>query len=220
MKAMLLAAGRGERMRPLTDKLPKPLIPVGSKALIEHNLEKLKQAGITEVVINVSYCAKQIIDRIGNGERFGIKITYSYEPDAPLGTGGGIFQALKFLGNAPFLVLSSDVWTDYPFEQLLQQPKGEGHLILVENPDFHPDGDFCLLETGQVSSKQSPKLTYANIAVIHPRLFKSCQSGAYALAPLLEKAMTRSAVTGEVYRGQWYNVGTPKELEKLQKILR
>jgi len=220
MKAMLLAAGRGERMKSLTDNLPKPLLSVGSTTLIEHNLESLAKAGIKEVVINVCYRAQQIMHHVGDGKRFGMDITYSYEPDERLmGTGGGIFQALPFLGNAPFLVLSSDVWTDYPFAQLLDQPNGDGHLILVENPDYNPDGDYCLLETGQLSTELSPKLTYASFAMVHPRLFQNCQAGYYSIIPLLEEAMTRNTVTGEFYPGQWYNVGTAEELAKLQSAI-
>ena len=219
MKAMLLAAGRGERMKHLTDHVPKPLLSVGSKTLIEHNLERLKAAGINDVVINVSYRGEQIVEKIGDGKRFGMKITYSYELDLPLGTGGGVFQALKYLGKQPFLVLSSDVWTDYPFEKLKDLPKCDGHLILVNNPDFHPKGDYCLLETGRVSAKDKPKFTYASFAVIHPRLFKGCQEGYYSMIPLLEEAMKHSVVTGELYRGEWFNVGTPEELKKLRQHL-
>ena len=215
---MLLAAGRGERMRSYTDALPKPLLPIGSKTLIEHNLERLKKAGITEVVINVSYLAKQIIEQLGDGERFGLSITYSYEPDKPLGTGGGIFQALQFLGEESFLVLSSDIWTDYDFYRLFDKVSPDGHLILVDNPVYNLKGDYALLESGCLSAVSSPKLTYASFGVLHPRLFDGCQPGYYSMITLLEKAMLNSAVTGEIYRGEWFNVGTPEELKKLRDL--
>ena len=218
MKAMLLAAGRGERMQSYTDALPKPLLPIGSQTLIEHNLEKLKQAGVTEVVINVSYRAKQIIEKLGDGQRFGLKITYSYEPEKPLGTGGGIFQALKFLGDEPFLVLSSDIWTDYDFSRLFEKTSIDGHLILVDNPAYNLKGDYALLESGCLSAERSPKLTYASFGVMHPRLFDGCQPGYYSMITLLEKAMLSASVTGEIYRGEWFNVGTPEELKKLRDL--
>lgn len=219
-KAMLLAAGRGERLKPLTDKLPKPLLPVGSKSLIEHNLAKLKATGVEEVVINVCYRARQIMEAVGNGERFGLKITFSFEPEKPLGTGGGVLQALKILGDEPFILLSSDIWTDYPFEKLILPEGKMAHLMMVENPYFHPKGDYSLLSSGLLDPIVEPKHTYGNISVIHPALFNNGGCGAFPLAPLFVGGMEKQLVTGELYKGQWFNVGTVEELKRLEKALR
>jgi len=222
MKAILLAAGRGERMGTLTDALPKPLIRVDGKTLIEYNLERLMKAGIRDVMINVHYLAEQIIDHVGDGKRFGLNITYSHEAEKCLGTGGGIFRVLKFLGDKPFLVLSSDIWTDYPFHNLCtlgDKFECDGHLILVQNPYFHTHGDFCLLETGYLDKNKLPKLTYASFAVMHPRLFKNSKPGCFSLAPIIESAMAKSAITGELYQGRWFNVGTNEELKRVEQML-
>jgi len=221
MKAMLLAAGRGERMKPLTDHLPKPLISVGTKTLIENNIERLRQAGIKEIIINVSYRADQIINYIGDGRRFGVHIAYSKEPNNPLGTGGGILKALSFFEGKPFLVLNSDVWTDFPFGELLQVgAASDAHLVLVKNPDFHKKGDYCLLETGELELEGPPKLTYAGFGVMHPRLFAPCKPGYFSFVPLIDAAIKRSAVTGCYYKGLWFNVGTVKELDSLKTELK
>ena len=144
MKAMILAAGRGARLKPLTDQTPKPLLVVGECSLIEHNLLKLRNAGITEVVINVCHCAKQIIQTLGNGQRYGLQIEYSYEEGSALGTGGGIYQALPLLGDDPFLIVSSDVWSEFAFGSSIIQSNSDLHLVLVENPYYHPKGDYAL----------------------------------------------------------------------------
>ncbi len=218
MKAMLLAAGRGSRMRHLTDDMPKPLIQVGEHTLIEHNILRCKQAGIHDIVINVAYCAKQVIDALGDGERYGVNITYSYEQDGPIGTGAGIYQALPLLGDAPFLVLSSDIWTQFPLQTLLKQQPTRAHLVMVPNPAYNRDGDFGLSEQGLIHLA-TPKLTYANIAVIHPSLFKNQTAGSFPLAPLLIHEIQQQRVTGECYQGPWYNVGTPEELGKVAALL-
>lgn len=217
MKAMLLAAGRGERLKPLTDTLPKPLLKVGSQSLIERNIVRLKAAGVEEIVINVCYRAKQILDVIGDGSQYGVKVTFSFEPEQPLGTGGGVFQALRFLGDEPFILLSSDIWTDFPFEQLELKEEMLAHLVMVENPDFHPNGDFCLKESGLLDANAKPKLTYGNIAVIHPKLFKDCASERFSISPLFVNAMECQKVSGELYEGTWFNVGTETELARLQE---
>ena len=220
MKAMVLAAGRGERMKALTDHLPKPLISVGSKTLIEYNLARLQQAGVRDVVINVSYRGQQIIDHLGDGQRFGLNIRYSHEPDKPLGTGGGIHQALPLLGEDPFIVLSSDVWTDYPLEKLWQQSVKDAHLVMVDNPDFNASGDYGLTPAGHLNKDTHPKYTYASFGVLHPRLFRDHRPGYGAISALLAAAMARSTVTGELYQGQWFNVGTATELRRLSAVLK
>jgi MurNAc alpha-1-phosphate uridylyltransferase len=215
MKAMILAAGRGERMRPLSDSIPKPLLKVGMQSLIEKQLQAFAAIGIQEVVINVAYHAKKIISELGDGKNYGLKILYSYEENGPYGTGGGIFQALPQLGDDAFLLISSDIWTDLPLENLPKKINNEAHLVMVENPIYHPSGDFCLEKNGTISLNQ-PKLTYASIAVLHPKLFAKQKPGTYPLAPLLENAIGRGQVTGELYTGSWYNIGTPQQLAELQ----
>ena len=217
-KAMLLAAGRGERLKPLTDSLPKPLMQVGSMSLIEHNLLKLKASGIEEVVINVCYRAKQIMEQIGDGQRYGLKVIFSYEPNKPLGTGGGVSQALRFLGDAPFILLSSDIWTDYPFDQLRLLADQVAHLVMVENPYFHPKGDYSLLPTGLLDPEVEPKYTYGNIAIIHPDLFKESVDHSFPIANLFVKGMQAKKISGELYRGKWFNVGTIEELKRLNQM--
>lgn len=218
MKAMLLAAGRGSRLQPLTDTTPKPLLLAGSNSLIEYNLMALHKAGIREVVINVCHHAKQIIDRLGDGSRYGLTIAYSYEKGEVLGTGGGIYQALPLLGDEPFILVSADVWCEFPYDAAFINSNRDVHLVLVENPYYHTTGDYALANDGTVMMSGN-KLTYAGIAKIHPRLFAHCKPGSFSLSPLLSDAVQRRAVTGEIYRGRWFNVGTVEELEKLRKLL-
>ena len=217
MKAMILAAGLGKRMRPLTDHCPKPLLPVAGKPLIVHHLARLHEAGIHEVVINVSYRAEQIIDALGNGDAFGLRIHWSRETE-PLETGGGIQQALPLLGEAPFLLINGDVWCEaLPNVQALQ---GDdlAHLVLVDNPSHHPDGDFGLAG-GRVNQTSNERLTFAGISVIHPALLAGQPQGAFALAPLLRTAIDDQRVSGEHYTGQWVDVGTPERLAALESQL-
>ena len=215
---MILAAGRGMRLRPLTDVTPKPLLMVGSHCLIEYNLLALKKAGISDVVVNVSYHAKQIMERLGDGRRYGISIEYSFEQGDPLGTGGGIYQALPLLGDEPFIVVSADIWSQYPFTESLSVGS-DAHLVLVKNPSSHSRGDYALSDINNKVTFQGDKLTYAGIAILHPRLFHGCQSEAFSLSPLLNAAIEREAVSGEIYRGAWFNVGTIDELKRLEKTL-
>ncbi len=219
MKAMILAAGRGERMRPLTDHTPKPLLKVGEHRLIEYQLHRLVSIGIREVVINISYLSEQILEALGDGQHYGLKIQYSVEKPSPLETGGGIFQALEqnLLDEEPFILLSGDVWSELPLQALPQRLEGDAHLILVDNPLFHPEGDFGL-KNGFVTSL-APKLTYANIAVINPQIFKNSKPGCFKLGPMLHESAERNLITGEHYRGPWFNLGTLKELEELEKFL-
>ncbi|WP_251962686.1 N-acetylmuramate alpha-1-phosphate uridylyltransferase MurU [Pseudomonas sp. Marseille-Q5299] len=220
MKAMILAAGKGERMRPLTLHTPKPLLPVAGQPLIEYHLRALAAAGFTDVVINHAWLGQQIEDHLGDGSRFGLSIRYSPEGE-PLETGGGIFQALPLLGDAPFLLVNGDVWTDYPFARLRAPLQGLAHLVLVDNPGHHGRGDFRL-QGGQVVDGDEPPgtLTFSGLSVLHPALFAGCQAGAFKLAPLLRQAMSAGKVTGEHYRGAWVDVGTQERLAEAERLIR
>lgn len=219
MKAMILAAGRGERMRPLTDHTPKPLLEVGGKALIEYHLTALQQAGVREVIINHAWLGEQIESRLGNGERYGLQIQYSPEVPVALETAGGIIQALSHLGTEPFIVVNGDIWCDYPMQQLPQQLDGLAHLVMVDNPPHNPQGDFCLID-GRLQAEGQDKLTYSGIGVYHPQLFAGLEPGIRTLAPLLKEAMAKGLVSGEQYEGQWLDIGTPERLHQLDTELR
>jgi len=214
---MILAAGRGERMRPLTDTTPKPLLKIAGQCLIEYIIKRLVTAGLTNIVINHAYLGEQIEHALGDGQAYGAHLHYSPESKA-LETGGGIFQALPLLGNAPFLVVNSDVWCDYPFAQLRRPLNKLAHLILINNPEHHPKGDFCLINH-QVYQEGAPRLTFSGIGVYHQDLFKNCTPGSFSLIPLLIKAMQAGQVSGEHYQGQWIDVGTPERLQKLEQRL-
>jgi MurNAc alpha-1-phosphate uridylyltransferase len=218
MKAMLLAAGRGERMRPLTDHTPKPLLKAGGKTLIEHRIASLAAAGFRDLVINHAHLGTQIEAYLGNGERYGVRITWSREPDGALETGGGIFQALPWLDGDCFLVVNADIWTDYPFARLARPISGLAHLVLVDNPPQHPQGDFVLQGT-RVLSAGTPRLTFSGIGVYHRDLFRGCQAGRFPLAPLLRVAMEGDRVSGEHYTGAWRDIGTPERLAELDRAL-
>lgn len=220
MKAMILAAGKGERMRPLTLHTPKPLVRAAGTPLIEFHLRALARAGFQDLVINHAWLGQQIEDHLGSGERFGLSIRYSPEGE-PLETGGGIFRALPLLGDEPFLLVNGDVWTDYDFGHLCRPLDGLAHLVLVDNPEHHPRGDFQLVD-GRVSEAREgePSLTYSGIAVLHPRLFEGCQPGAFKLAPLLRQAMAAGQVSGEHFRGRWVDVGTHERLADVERLLR
>lgn len=231
MKAFVLAAGLGERMRPLTETTPKPLLHAGGRRLIEWHLEKLAAIGIREVVVNLSWLAEQFPQTLGDGSRFGLRIEYSREGDTPLETGGGMWHALSLLGDAPFLAVNGDVWTDYDFARLPREPAGDAHLVLIDNPAHHPGGDFLLRDDGTLAADGAPRLTFSGIGVYRPRLFDGWRAvvgdtaGARAepprfqLAPLLRAAMARGAVTGEHFRGGWTDVGTPERLARLDREL-
>ena len=218
MRAMILAAGRGERMRPLTDRTPKPLLRAGGKALIEYHLERLRIAGITQVVINIAWLGAQIRDALGDGSRYGLPIAYSDEGDYALETGGGIFNALPLLGEEPFIVISGDVWVEYPYGELPQKLASAdlAHLVLVPNPAFHPRGDFGL-QRGRITEAGAEPYTYANIGIYRPELFAGCQPGRFALAPLLYKSIGR--LSGEAFNGRWHNLGNPAQLSILDAEL-
>ncbi|HIQ42930.1 N-acetylmuramate alpha-1-phosphate uridylyltransferase MurU [Ectopseudomonas khazarica] len=219
MKAMILAAGKGERLRPLTLHTPKPLVRAAGVPLIEYHLRALAAAGFSELVINHAWLGQQIEDHLGDGSRFGVSIRYSPEGE-PLETGGGIFKALPLLGDEPFLVVNGDIFTDYAFAQLRKPLAGLAHLVLVDNPAHHPQGDF-LLAGGQVSDGQGTgqRLTYSGLAVLSPQLFEGCEPGAFKLAPLLRQAMARGLVSGERHAGRWIDVGTHERLADVERVL-
>ncbi|WP_425914082.1 N-acetylmuramate alpha-1-phosphate uridylyltransferase MurU [Pseudomonas sp. GWSMS-1] len=219
MKAMILAAGKGERLRPLTLHTPKPLVRAAGVPLIEYHLRALAAAGFTEVVINHAWLGQQIEDYLGDGSRFGVSIAYSAEAE-PLETGGGIFKALPLLGDQPFALINGDIFTDYPFAELRRPLAGLAHLVLVVNPGHHAGGDFYL-RSGQVSDAQvaQESLTYSGMAVLSPTLFASCQPGAFKLAPLLRAAMAAGQVSGEQFVGCWVDVGTHERLAEVERLL-
>jgi MurNAc alpha-1-phosphate uridylyltransferase len=224
MKAMLLAAGRGERLRPLTDRLPKALVEAGGKPLIVWHLERLAQAGCREAVVNVSHLGAQIVERLGDGSRFGLRVTYSHEPQ-PLETAGGIATALPLLAAEPFLLVNADIYCDCDFARLLRHGLGAmlAHLVLVPNPPHRAKGDFVLegtLARGSAQDPKTPRYTYAGVAVISPRLVQSVSPGTKApLAPLLYEAADAGRMSAELYRGLWQDVGTLERLAVLESQL-
>jgi len=224
MRAMILAAGVGERMRPLTDHTPKPLLQVAGVPLIGHHIDNLASAGFTELVINVSHLAQQIVDYCGNGSRWGVNIRYSPE-ETPLETAGGIHRALPLLGEGAFLVVNGDVWIDYPFRRLLDYCPSHpvtAHLVMVNNPPHHPSGDFQLDDGGhlQLRHPQAVGLTYAGVGVYTAAFFAGMTAGKMALRPLLDAAIPAGLVSGEFHSGQWEDVGTPQRLAALDAALR
>jgi MurNAc alpha-1-phosphate uridylyltransferase len=220
MRAMILAAGRGERLRPLTDSIPKALVAAAGKPLIAWHLERLAASGCREAVINVSHLAAQIVERLGDGRDFGLSIAYSREPE-PLETAGGLAQAAPLLGAAPFLLVNADVYCEVDFRRLLAVELGRrlAHLVLVPNPAHRAGGDFTL-EDGKVGNGSGPRYTYAGIAVMAPALVAGVKAGEKApLAPLLRAAAERGLISGELHRGAWQDVGTRERLAELEAYL-
>ncbi len=216
MQALILAAGKGERMRPLTLIKPKPLLEVCGTTLIEHHIINLKKAGIDNIVINVSWLAQQIMKKLGSGNQYGVKIRYSFEGDEPLETGGGIHKALSLLGDEPFLVVNGDIKTDIDFTSIKAAPDKLAHLVLVDNPPHNPNGDFHLHEMKLLSNiKSSGNKTYSGIGIYNPKLFEACQPGKFSVVPLLKQAMKKNLVSGQFYNGQWDDIGT---IERLTNI--
>jgi len=238
MKALIFAAGLGERMRPLTDFIPKPLLQAGGKPLIAWHLEKLAALGITEIVINTSWLAGQFPAQLGDGQHWGVRLMYSYEGDTPLETGGGMLNALPLLGDAPFIAVNGDIWTDFDLVRLPHEPDGLAHLVMVDNPEHHPAGDFYLHPTGQLKplshlwergwgEGETQTLTFSGIGVYRPELLNDWQTiigsspgrestpHRFPIAPLLRAAMSRNKVTGEHHRGHWTDIGTPERLAQL-----
>lgn len=219
---MILAAGRGERMRPLTDRTPKPLLKVAGKALIDYHVENLVAAGITELVINHAYLGEQIEQHLGDGAAFGASICYSPEQTA-LETGGGIYQALSLLQDGsevddPFIVVNGDVWTDYPLARLCDLRPAKAHLVLVDNPEHHQAGDFVLAD-GKIQQNGDDRLTFAGISVLRPSLFEDFKPGVLPLKQPLLNAIADQAVSGEHYQGRWVDVGTPGRLAELDAAI-
>ena len=214
---MLLSAGLGKRMQPLTQEIPKPLIKLAGKSLIEHHLTRLKSAGYREIVINLSHLGDTIKQKLGDGKRYGVHIEYSHEGEHPLGTAGGIVHALPLLGDKPFLVISSDIWCDHPlsFSDLVHDM---AHLVLVDNPAHHPSGDFSY-ESGKACVSGGDFLTFSGIGIYKPELFKKQTAGQTALAPILHSAITRERVSAEHYAGTWFDIGTPERLREAEQHL-
>lgn len=215
---MILAAGRGERMRPLTDKVPKPLLEVAGKALIVYQIEALEAAGIKNIVINTGHLGDQIQYELGMGESFGVQIQYSDEGDDILETAGGIIKALPLLGDEPFIVANADIFTDFDYSSLPEQLNSDAHLILVDNPSHNLSGDFAYKE-GRIIGQSDQNLTYSGIAVFQPRFFKNCKPGRSPLAPLLHQSAQSNRLSGQHFKGMWSDIGTPDRLKEINDSL-
>ena len=228
MKALVFAAGLGERMRPLTLHTPKPLLPAGGRPLLAWHLEKLAAVGVDEVVVNTSWLAARFPEVLGDGSRWGLRLHYSYEGAEPLETGGGMLHALPLLGDGPFIAVNGDIWTDYDFARLPREPRGDAHLVLVDNPAHNPGGDFMLAGDGGVHAEGSARLTFSGIGIYRPALLEDWRATVdghagtpprFRLAPLLRRAMAAGRVSGEHHRGRWTDVGTPQRLADLDARL-
>jgi len=217
MKAMILAAGRGERMRPLTDRCPKPLLEVVGAPLIEHHINKLARAGFREIVINHAYLGEQIENFLQDGSRYGVSIQYSREHEA-LETGGGIYQALQYLGDAPFLVVNGDVWCEFDYTQLPTTLDGLVHLVMIDNPEHNPDGDFYY-DNHRLTESTGIKLTYSGLGIYRAALFDGCKSEKFPLAPLLRQSIKQGQASATYFKGFWLDVGTPERLNYLNQYL-
>ena len=220
--ALILAAGLGERMRPLTTHTPKPLLPVHGKPLIVHHIEKLVAADVRYIVINTSHLAAQFPEALGDGSRWGVRIRYSYEGPTPLETGGGMLKALPLLGPEPFIVVSADIWSDMDYAALPREPSGVAHLMMVENPAFHPGGDFALAD-GRLHEGDGPagaeRLTFGNVGVYRREIVENEPAGRFKLLPMYRRAIAEGRLSGEKYDGFWRNVGTPAQLDELRDSL-
>jgi N-acetyl-alpha-D-muramate 1-phosphate uridylyltransferase len=212
---MVLAAGRGERMRPLTDHTAKPLLVAGGKPLIAWHLEALARAGVREVIVNLSWLGAQIRAALGDGRQFGVQLRYSEEGSPALETGGGIFHALPLLGPAPFLVVNGDTFTDIDLSALRLSAAADARLVMVSNPPQHPQGDF-VLDGERLGLGAGPKLTYSGIGIFSPALFAGCTAGAFPLLPLLQRAIAAGRLQGQHHGGQWLDIGTPQRLAALR----
>ena len=233
MKALIFAAGLGERMRPLTDHTPKPLLRVADRPLIEWHLQRLSALGIGEVVINTSWLAEQFPQQLGDGSRWGLRLHYVHEGAVPLETGGGMYNALPLLGEAPFIAVNGDIWSDFDFARMPAAPDGLAHLVMVDNPGHHRQGDFILSADGLLhDAGDAARLTFAGIGLYRPALLQGWQAvigdadGAaetpprFKLAPLLRVAMATAGISGQHHDGRWTDVGTPQRLQQLDAQLR
>lgn len=218
--ALIFAAGLGERMRPLTNHTPKPLLPVGGKPLIEWHLEKLAAIDVRYVVINTSHLADQFPDALGDGSRWGLRIRYAYEGPTPLETGGGMLNALPLLGPEAFIAVSADIYSDYDYAALPLQPTGLAHLVMVPNPDWHATGDFVLNDSQLSEDGEGQRLTFGNIGVYRPEFLQGQTPGRFKLLPLYQQAMRARQLSGERYDGFWRNLGNPAQLDELDAHLR
>lgn len=216
MNAMILAAGRGERLRPLTDRLPKALVEVRGKSLIERHLETLRDASISTVVINLGWLGEQIVARVGSGARYGLDVVYSQEGEQVLETGGGIHKALPFLGDEPFLVVNADVYTDMPVATVELGDEYLGHLVMVPTPDYLEHGDFGLAN-GIIRNDSRARLTFSGMAIYRAEFFAGCEAGRFPLAPMLREAADAGRLSGELYEGIWADVGTPQRLAAINR---
>lgn len=214
---MILAAGRGERLRPLTDEVPKSLVEVHGESLLERHLENVRRAGISTVVINLGWLGDKIVERVGSGERYGFEVVYSDERGNVLETGGGIHKALPALGDRPFLVVNADIYTDMPVPELTLDAHHLGHLVMVPTPEYREHGDFDI-DDGLIRNGDSPVYTFSGIAIYRPQLFDGCEAGRFPLAPILREAADRGQLSGSVYEGVWADVGTPERLAALQEV--
>ena len=214
MRAMILAAGRGERLRPLTDEIPKSLIEVRGKSLLERHLEHVQSAGIRTVVINLGWLGDKIVERIGSGSRYGLEVIYSQEGEDILETGGGIHKALPRLGADPFLVVNADIYTDMPVPVVQMGDSHLGHLVMVPTPDYRDHGDFDI-ENGLIRNSDKAPYTFSGVAIYRPAFFDGCEAGRFPLAPLLREAADRGRLSGSLYEGTWADVGTPERLAAL-----
>lgn len=217
---MILAAGRGERMRPLTDRLPKPMLTAAGRSLIDYQLEALARAGVDTVVVNVAWLGARLAHYLGDGARWGLVIRISDEGEGALETGGGIQHALPLLGEDPFWVVNGDIWSDYPLQELPTEPAGLAHLILVDNPPHNPQGDFTLVGEYVVEPSRGPRLTFAGIGCYRRDLFGRRSAGPFPLGALLRRAAAHGRVTATHYKGQWRDIGTPERLAALDTALR
>ncbi len=216
MIAMILAAGRGERLKPLTDTTPKALVEVRGQSLLEWHLEKMHDAGIRDVVINLGWLGEKIVERVGSGSGYGLSVVFSPEGDNVLETGGGIHNALPLLGDKPFLVMNADIYTDMPIPKIILEDQSMGHLVLVPTPDYRDHGDFDL-DGGIVRNGDSPALTFSGVSVYRPEFFDACEPGRFSIVPMLRRAADARQIQGSLYEGQWADIGTTERLATLNQ---
>ena len=215
MRAMVLAAGRGERLRPLTDELPKSLVEVRGESLLERHLRSIRAAGIHTVVINLGWLGDKIVERVGSGQHYGLDVLYSQEGDNILETGGGIHKALPMLGSSPFLVVNADIYTDMPVPSIELEDRHLGHLVMVPSPEYREQGDFDI-EDGLIRNAERPQLTFSGVAVYRPEFFAECTPGRFPLAPMLRSAADGGQLSGSLYEGIWADIGTPERLDAIR----